>query len=203
MEQAVYFPCEGLELEGLIERQSQELGVVITHPHPLYGGDMHNHVVEIIYRAYAEGGFTTLRFNFRGVGRSQGQHDEGRAEQADVRAAVDYLAQEGIEQVDLAGYSFGAWVNALAATGGLQARRMVMVSPPVAFVDFAKISALPNLQLVVAGNHDDFAPVAGIQQQLPQWNPTAAMETVDGCDHFYSGRTRQLEQILQQYISER
>lgn len=202
MEQPVHFLSANLELEGLIDWQDEKKGVVITHPHPMYGGDMHNHVVEIIRRAYANSGYTTLRFNFRGAGRSRGRHDEGRGEQSDVRAAVALLKDKGIEPVNLTGYSFGAWVSALALTGGLQAGRLVMVSPPVAFIDFAEIQALPNLHLVVTGSRDDIAPVQLIQQRMPQWNPTAAIEIIDGCDHFYSGCSRQLEIIITRHIAD-
>ena len=203
MEQAVDFASENLQLEGIIERCDGNRGAVVTHPHPLYGGDMQNHVVEIICRAYVRNGFTTLRFNFRGAGRSQGRYDEGRGEQHDVRAAVAFLKDSGIGQVDLAGYSFGAWVNALAAVGGLQTEKMLMVSPPIAFIDFSDIAALPNLQLVVAGSRDDFAPASQLQQRVPLWNPTAVLEIIDGGDHFYSGSARQLEQILTRHIADR
>ena len=202
MEQAVLFASENLELEGMIERREGMRGVVVTHPHPLYGGDMDNMVVETICQAYGQCGFTTLRFNFRGAGRSQGRYDEGRGEQNDVRAALGLLKDDGIQQIDLAGYSFGAWINALAVTGGLQAQRLVMVSPPVAFIDFADIGALPDLQLVVTGSRDDIAPVERIRQQLPLWNPDTALEIIDGCDHFYSGYSRQLKQTVIDHIAD-
>ena len=201
MEQAVLFGSENLELEGMLHTRDDKRGVVVTHPHPLYGGDMDNHVVETICQAYGQCGFTTLRFNFRGAGRSQGRYDEGRGEQNDLRAAVALLKDEGIEQIDLAGYSFGAWINALAVTAGLQTQRLVMVSPPVAFIDFADIGALTDLKLVVTGSRDDIAPVERIQQQLPLWNPEAAMEIIEHCDHFYSGCTRQLEQSIIGHIA--
>ncbi len=203
MEQPVHFLSENLELEAMIDRQDEKNGVVITHPHPLHGGDMHNHVVDVLRQAYAQNGFTTLRFNFRGAGRSQGLYDEGRGEQSDVRAAVTFLKEKGVREVDLAGYSFGAWVNALAVTGGLQTERLVMVSPPVAFVGFDGVGELPNLQLVVTGSRDDFAPADQIQPQLPQWNPATAMEIIEGCDHFYSGHGRELEEIITRHLADR
>lgn len=199
MEQSVSFLSEEFELEAVIDRRDAPRGAVVTHPHPLYGGDMNNHVVGIICRAYARRGYTTLRFNFRGAGRNQGSYDEGRGEQNDVRAAVAFLKDNGAQQVVLAGYSFGAWVNALAAAGGLQAWRLVMVSPPVAFVDFSAIAALPNLQLVVTGSRDEYAPVDQIQRHLSLWNPKASMEVIAGSDHFYSGHGRQLGQIIVQH----
>ena len=200
MEQTVPFVSANHSLEARLDRRDPQRGVVITHPHPLYGGNMDNPVVDAIRRAYAQCGYTTLRFNFRGVGGSQGRHDNGRGEQDDVKAAVALLTECGVEQVDLAGYSFGAWVNALSITGGLQVHRLVMVSPPVALIAFDGVGALPSLQLVVTGSRDDIAPADLVQRQLSQWNPTAAMEIIDGCDHFYSGHARQLRAALARHL---
>lgn len=196
MERPFQFFSDGLQLQGLLHRQSAKHAVVLTHPHPLYGGDMNNHVVEIIRRAYAKSGYTTLRFNFRGTGGSQGRYDDGKAEQGDVRAAVSLLKDEGVEQVDVAGYSFGAWVSALAFCAGLPAKRLTMVSPPVAFIDFTQIGELPDLHLVVTGSRDDIAPSAVIVELLPRWNPRVTLNIVEGADHFYTDCGKQLEQTL-------
>ena len=198
----IHFPSDDLALEARIDQRDGTEGVVVTHPHPLYGGSMDNHVVDAVCMAYARKGFTTLRFNFRGAGRSQGSYDEGRGEQNDVRAAVAYLQDQGMVQIDLAGYSFGAWINALAITEGLQANRLVMVSPPVAFIDFAGIGALPGLHLVVTGSRDEFAPVAQIRQQMPLWNPTSVLEVIEGCDHFYSDCGPDLADTITRHIAE-
>jgi len=114
MEESISFLSESYQLEGLLDKSSIDNGVVITHPHPLYGGDMNNFIVDLIVRAYQKKGFTTLRFNFRGTGKSQGNYDDGTGEQEDVRAAIATLSKMDIKKIDLAGYSFGAWVNALA-----------------------------------------------------------------------------------------
>ena len=107
-EERVTFSSGELSLEGLLRRGESDRGVVISHPHPLYGGEMRNQVVGIIQEVFAGKGWTTLRFNFRGVGRSQGEYDEGVGEQEDVRAAVRYLKEIKIKEIYLAGYSFGA-----------------------------------------------------------------------------------------------
>ncbi|MEJ2024042.1 MAG: alpha/beta hydrolase, partial [Deltaproteobacteria bacterium] len=109
------FRSGDLVLEGLLTRADGSRGVVVTHPHPLYGGNMQNNVVRAITRAYREAGYTTLRFNFRGVGASQGGFDNGRGEQKDVEAALQYRLSLGCDWLDLAGYSFGSWVNAMGA----------------------------------------------------------------------------------------
>jgi len=196
MEKQINFQSEDLTLEGLHHRGSSDHGVVITHPHPLYGGDMFNHVVSAVTEVYQDLGYSTLRFNFRGVGGSQGRFGDGVGEQADVAAAVACLDTHGIATVDLAGYSFGAWVNACWVGQGATVQRMVMVSPPVAFIEFTDLGDFDCLKLVVTGDRDDIAPPAMIQQHLPAWNPTARLEIIKGADHFYSGRLNQLKTIL-------
>ena len=196
MEQTVFFESGELELEGLLCKQSGDRAVVVTHPHPLYGGDMHNPVVETTARAYQIKGYTTLRFNFRGMGRSRGSYDDGNGERQDVLAALSYISRMGFKKIDLAGYSFGAWVNAHTETNHGDYERMVMVSPPVAFMDFSSVSDLPRLVLVVAGSRDDIGPTEMIRQYLPSWNPTARFEIIPEADHFYAGALDALEEVL-------
>ncbi len=201
MEEKVCFRSGDFELEGLFESGGTGRGVVITHPHPLYGGDMHNPVVEVIRRAYRSKAVATLRFNFRGTGRSGGRYDNGAGEQNDVLAALCCLKETGIETIDLCGYSFGAWVNALTVCRAGGTEDLVMVSPPVGFVDFSAITSLPGLRLVVTGSRDEIAPPDTIRQMLPAWNPAAGLEVIDGADHFYSRYTRRLEEVLAQRTS--
>jgi len=208
METIATFISDSFEIEGQLAEGNQPKGVVITHPHPLYGGDMYNNVVAAVSRTYQKIGATTLRFNFRGVGGSQGNYGDGIGEQEDVRAAIAYLADLGIRQIDLAGYSFGAWVNALAVNDGLKVDNMIMVSPPVAFIDFKSISDLRSLKLIVTGSQDDIAPADMVAKSYPIWNPTAKFEVISGADHFYGGFTDRLEEVLllnleynEQYIS--
>ena len=203
MEEKISFLSDGYEIEGRFEKSSLQKGVVITHPHPLYGGDMHNNVVAAIARLYCQKGYTTLRFNFRGVGNSQGSHDNGLGEQEDVRAAVAYLAGLSIGQIDLVGYSFGAWVNALSIINKPQLANMVMISPPVAFINFDSISNLNNLKLIVTGSRDDIAPPDLIKKSYTAWNAAAQFEVINGADHFYAGYIDKLEDILMAYLEGR
>ena len=203
MEEKIRFLSDGYEIEGRLEKSSLQKGVVITHPHPLYGGDMHNNVVAAIARLYRQKGYTTLRFNFRGVGNSQGSHDNGLGEQEDVRAAVAYLAGLSVGQIDLAGYSFGAWVNALSIINKPQLVNMVMISPPVAFIDFDSISDLNNLKLIVTGSRDDIAPPDLIKKSYGAWNAAAKFEVINGADHFYTGYLDKLAAILAAYLEGR
>ena len=196
MEEHITFKSEPGLIEGRLGQAGPDKGVVITHPHPLYGGNMDNPVVKAIAKAFQQRGYTTLRFNFRGVGGSQGSFDDGIGEMDDVVAAVSYLTESGTSHLHLAGYSFGAWVNAglIARTPGIET--MVMVSPPVAFIDFKNIDAIDCLKLIVTGSRDDIAPPGRIKQIRPKWNPQARFEIIDGADHFYWGYLDRLEEVL-------
>ena len=200
-EELIFFMAGAIRIEGLLQMKSGDKGVVITHPHPLYGGSMHNNVVESLVQAYQQAGYTTLRFNFRGVGGSQGEYDNGQGEQEDVNAALHYLAEQGKNVVDLAGYSFGAWVNTLTRPPLDAVHRMIMVSPPVAFLDFGPPQSIPQLKLVVAGSHDEIAPPELIKTILPNWNSSVRLEIVEGADHFYGAHTGKLESILTDYLA--
>jgi len=197
MENVIYFTSGGLRLAGALARAEGGKGVIIAHPHPLYGGDMENPVVRAIQQAYFQQGFSTLRFNFRGVGASAGRFDNGVGERADVQAALAWAADLGMTDIDLAGYSFGAWVNA-----GLGAfcRRMVMVSPPVAFMDFGPPAPIANLGLIVTGGRDEIAPPDKIAGYRSAWNPQAAFEMIPEADHFYTGFLQTLENKIGAHI---
>ncbi len=192
----IKFLSETYEIEGLLNLRDEKKGVVVTHPHPLYGGDMNNLVVESIVHVYHMKGYSTLKFNFRGVGRSQGAYDNGLGEQKDVLSALSFLADMGMERIDLAGYSFGAWVNAHALQKDTLAEQMIMVSPPVGFMDFRSIVTMNSLKFVVTGNRDDIAPANVIEKMISTWNPNARFEVIDGADHFYGGYLDQLEACL-------
>jgi len=161
---------------------------------------MYNPVVESISHVYQRKGMTTLRFNFRGVGSSEGSYGDGIGEGEDVLAAVCYLREKGQGQIDLAGYSFGAWVNAHLDPGDAAINTMIMVSPPVAFMAFDAGLSLPQLGLVVSGSQDEIAPPDKIQGLMPGWNPRASFKGIQGADHFYFGFFKELESVLTEYI---
>jgi len=196
----IEFNSGGLALEGLYTRGTSTHGVVVTHPHPLYGGNMQNPVVQTIADAYLDAGFGCLQFNFRGVGRSAGQFDNGRGEQDDVAAAVDWLAARGGGDVGLAGYSFGSWVNAHLTPERATVSHQVMVSPPVAFIDFADVQRIPALKFVVTGGRDDIAPPDMVAPLLPRWHPSAKMEIIRDADHFYGGCLGQLKSVIGAFL---
>ena len=200
-EEKIRFLSKDLLIEGLVCIQEGEKGVVITHPHSLYGGTMYNQVVETLVEVYQDKGFSTLRFNFRGVEGSEGSYDEGKGEQEDVRSALRYMYERGKRNIDLAGYSFGAWVNAKINDTDSLCRRIVMISPPVTFLDFTFLSFNPKIRLVVAGGKDDIAPADKIKNDINIWNPKANFEVIEGADHFYTGRIDSLKSILSRFIS--
>jgi len=200
MEQPVSFHCDELCLSGLLHRAAGDRAAIITHPHPLYGGDMHNPVVEIITRAYQSAGYSTLRFNFRGTGRSQGEFGGGTEETDDIAAAVAYLTADGMVEPELAGYSFGAWVCALGAEKFRKIRRIIMVAPPVDFTDFKDVRRIPALSAVITGSEDPFAPPERIGAMIPGWSPSARLVVIDGADHFFSGFDRELEKAMAEAV---
>ena len=178
-ERAFSFVSGGLELDGMLHEGEGQLAAIVLHPHPLYGGDMDNHVVLALRAAFADAGATTLRFNFRGAGRSHGVHDAGRGEADDARAAMRELRDlRPACRMVLAGYSFGAQVAAAVASAERLAG-LVLVSPPVA------LGALPPLPegvdtLIVTGEWDDIAPperLAGLA------GPRCRVAVVEGASH--------------------
>ncbi len=195
MEERLFFESGDLKLEACLDLQPGGKGVVVTHPHPLYGGDMENLVVELIAGVYRKKGFSTLRFNFRGAGASDGVYSNGTGEAQDVRAAAELLKRKGADRIHLAGYSFGAWVNAQMNCENIF-ESMVMVSPPVAFMDFGPAKPIESLSLVVTGSADELAPPSLLEKYVPAWNPSAFLEIIEGADHFFWEKFRTLDEVL-------
>jgi hypothetical protein len=174
--------------------------VVITHPHPLYGGSMDNPVVMAIADSFFERGFTTLRFNFRGTCNSTGMFDNGEGEQEDVRAALSSLITAGYEKISLVGYSFGARMNACVVSKGCEIKDHIMVSPPVGFMSFDEIKKMPLTGLIITGANDEVAPKDLIQEHINQWQIDSQYEIIENCDHFYSNSLDRLKAILIDYL---
>jgi alpha/beta superfamily hydrolase len=163
-------------------------GVVICHPHPLYGGDMENPVVVRVQEVCAALGLATLRFNFRGVGASTGVHGAGIGEQDDAAAALDHLAKSiGSGVLAVAGYSFGARIAALVAGRDTRIRGIALVAPPLAMFDFGFLADTGAPTLVVAGTRDQYCPADELARfaAARPWMKTA---TIEGADHFFFGK---------------
>ena len=200
MEKKVWIMDRGLMLEGRYHYVRGEKGsAVITHPHPSYGGNMDNPVVLQLAKSFNKKGYSTLRFNFRGVGASTGIHDGGEAEMEDVRSALAFIDHP---RLYLAGYSFGSRVNAgfMASDFGQGVVDHIMVSPPVAFMSFEGVGRPHNTGLVITGARDEIAPPEGVQEQMDIWENPGQLEIIPGADHFYSGALHILARTLEAYL---
>jgi alpha/beta superfamily hydrolase len=162
-------------------------GIVLCHPHPLYGGDMDSGVVIRAAEACAARKRATLRFNFRGVGASTGKHDDGRGEQDDVRAALAALRRRlpAGAAIGLAGYSFGAAVAA-AVAGTTPVAGLALIAPPVRVVRMTPPPAVSGPCLVVVGAEDQYCPPAALDE-LRSAIPTITLTVIEGADHFFFG----------------
>lgn len=166
------------------------LGVVICHPHPLYGGDMNNDVVIALQRAFANEGFSTLRFNFRGVGASGGRYGNGVGEVDDLVAACHFMRHRGVEELFGAGYSFGSWIL-LKGYRRENFKGLVLVAPPLGVLDFSGLqlpSTVPSI--IIVGDKDEFCP----RSQLERWiggersyeqRSQHRLFVIDGENHFF------------------
>jgi hypothetical protein len=178
-----------LSLEALLAvPDSPTAGVVICHPHPLYGGDMDNPVVVRVQEVCAPLGFATLRFNFRGVGASGGVHGSGVGEQDDAAAALDTLAKAiGNRALAIAGYSFGSRIAALVGGRDGRVTGMALIAPPLAMSDFDFLEDRRIPTLAVAGTRDQYCPPDAFARfaAARPWIKTVAIE---GADHFFFGK---------------
>lgn len=187
-------------LEGYLNRQKTGKAVVLAHPHPLYGGNMDVPLICRMAACFQSAGITTLRFNFRGTGGSSGEFDNGRGEQDDVRSALAFLSDQGYDQLFLAGYSFGSWVNAHVVSAGVDVCDHIMVSPPAALLSFDRVEQLPNTGLIITGENDDLAPVYLVEDLLSKWKITPQVAVISNADHFYVGALDELGKILLDYL---
>lgn len=204
MEEEVSIPGPGLTLEGRLSAGAAPGGVVITHPHPLFGGDMANNVVRTAARALTARGMSALRFNFRGVGRSTGTYGGGLDEADDVAAALAFLKSRVPGPYYVVGYSFGAAVAGRALLQGLDADGAVFVAPPIAFMDLSFLPRVPGLRLILVGDRDDLCPLPSLSALLadhppPPGETPAAVKVIEGADHFFGGAEEILFRALRDF----
>lgn len=170
---------DGLRLEARLHDGAGSLAAVVMHPHPQYGGDMDNHVVVAVCESLASVGATTLRFNFRGVGQSEGAFDDGRGEAEDGRAAIASLrANAPSAKLMVVGYSFGAMI-AVAVAEAAEPAALVLISPPLTMSTLAMLPPGPRT-LVVSGDHDAISPTAAVMGLASE---TVTAKVVKGVDH--------------------
>jgi alpha/beta superfamily hydrolase len=178
----------------------------VLHPHPQYGGTMNNKVVYTIYHTFVKRGFATLRFNFRGVGRSQGVYDNGQGELADAAAALDWL--QGFNQNAaacwIAGYSFGAWIAMQLLMRRPEIGGFVTVSPPANLFDFSFLAPCPSSGLIVHGTDDDLVPESDAIKLADRLKIQRGIKVtyvpIDGATHFYEGEEEELSAEIGKYL---
>ena len=199
----VTFASGTLELEGELHAPPGAAGAaVICHPHPLYGGNMQNDVVLAIDEGLRHTGFATLRFNFRGVGRSQGGYESGVGEQEDVRAAVDeILRRSGLSSCTLAGYSFGAMMVVQVGPLVSTAERLVLVAPPLSFGSLGALAACGKPKLFVVGDRDAYCKVTELESALANVAEPKTKRIVAGADHFFGGHDDEVRDAVQQFVA--
>jgi len=197
-EEAIFLTSGAIRLDARWSPQPGERGAVVCHPHPLYGGDMDNYVVVALTQALNSCGFSALRFNFRGVGESEGRHGEGIAEREDLKSACDFLAAQGKKDIVVAGYSFGAWV-ACNAAGNLSATSLALVSPPIAMMNF-DFHALPIPFWVICGERDAFCPEKQLGKSLAGAPQFKELKWIAKADHFYAGQIKQISAAVTEWF---
>jgi len=189
----VAFNSGSLSLEGMLaipEGTGPFPAVVVCHPHPLYGGNMDNNIVAGVCKALGQLSLISLRFNFRGVGRSEGKFGQGVGEQQDVGAAISFAST--IERVDraaigLAGYSAGAGFAIPVVLGDTHIKAFAAISPPLSMFDFETLKSYPKAKLFISGSRDNFTPVSQFLQFCRNLPEPKEYATIEGADHFWWG----------------
>ena len=179
---------------------------LLLHPHPLYGGTMNNPIVMELYNIFDALGFSTFRFNFRGVGKSEGKFDNGLGELADAAAALDWVQRQNpnTNQCWVSGFSFGAVICMQLLMRRPEINRFVSVSPQPNLYDFNFLAPCPASGLIVHGKKDEIAPLDDVQklaQKLQaQKNITVEYEEISGANHFYDNEIPKLKKVIENYI---
>ena len=179
---------------------------LLLHPHPLYGGTMNNPIVMELYNIFDALGFSTFRFNFRGVGKSEGKFDNGLGELADAAAALDWVQRQNpnTNQCWVSGFSFGAVICMQLLMRRPEITRFVSVSPQPNLYDFNFLAPCPASGLIVHGKKDEIAPLDEVQklaQKLQaQKNITVEYEEISGANHFYDNEIPKLKKVIENYI---
>ncbi len=189
-------------LEAELHEGNGAGGVVICHPHPLYGGSMRNNVVDAIQDGFAECGFTTLKFNFRGVGGSTGSYDEGNGEAGDVAAACRFLKENaGIrDNLVLAGYSFGAWASSRALGEIGDGWTLFFVAYPFSVYPVDALRAVTGRIYLVGGSADDISPLNDLMQLYGELRAEKYLKVIPST-HFFNGKEDEISAFIIEHFS--
>ena len=203
MEEHVTFAVGDITLEGLLwaPPQTPTIGVVLCHPHPLYGGNMQNNIVSALADTFQQAGMATLRFNFRGVGRSGGEHGGGEVEVEDVKAAVAYLlSRQAVPTIVVAGYSFGSMVGLRAGAADPRVQKLIGVALPVGVGDPSFLLNVTKPKLLISGDRDNYSPIPALQSLFAKLPDPKALVTVPGADHFFWGQEEEVAKATVEFL---
>lgn len=196
-------------LEALLNMgsESARFAAVVCHPHPLFGGTLHNKVVFYAMKALNSFGFPVLRFNFRGAGLSQGQHDQGTGEVEDVRAALDWMNEKYHLPLLFAGFSFGAAIGLRAACPEGRVEAAIGLGVPVAPIEsrnyeFEFLKTCIKPKLFVSGARDQFGPKAELEKLVSSLPPPKKLVIIEDADHFFEGRLREMRETVEAWVHE-
>jgi len=174
---------------------------LVCHPHPLFGGTMHNKVVFQTAKALHQHGAAVLRFNFRGVGHSEGNHDNGRGEQDDALAAIDYLAGEFPGRpILVAGFSFGSRVGLQVGCADARVDRLIGLGLPVDKMDLGFLRECSKPKLIIQGGSDQFGSRKNLEALFATLPEPKKLEIVDGADHFFTGRLEKVTAAVDAWL---
>jgi alpha/beta superfamily hydrolase len=190
----------GLVETLLQEREGEHPAVValVCHPHPLYGGTLNNKVVHRVASTLFARGAAVLRFNFRGVGRSEGLHDRGRGEMQDALALLDWLRRRHPDaEAWAAGFSFGSWVASRAAAAEPAVKRLILVAPPVHTQTFEEMRTCEVPKLVIQGTADDVCRPENLERVYPTWAEPKRLVRVEGASHFFDRKLTELGEAIE------
>ncbi len=193
-------------LEAVLQYDPQipaRFSAIICHPHPLFGGTMHNKVVFRAARAALLEGMPALRFNFRGVGKSGGAFADGVGEEGDVRAALDYLSRRfSGSQIILMGFSFGSAIGLRAGEADGRVVALVGMGIAVSRQDYSFLSSSAKPKLFVQGTLDEFGPRADVQRLFDTLQPPKKIHWVEGAGHFFNGRLGEVVSAVRSFLRE-
>jgi uncharacterized protein len=200
----LFIPGAAGHLESILELDPSShphLAAVVCHPHPQYGGTMHNKVVFRAAKAALRAGVPALRFNFRGVGESGGTYGGGIGERDDVRAALDYL-QSRFPKTPLCvvGFSFGAWVGLTVGAADPRVGALVGLGLPVASYDLGFLREVSKPKLFVQGTLDEFGPADQMQTLYDSLPEPKQIYWVQGVDHFFAGKLEEVQTAVQEFL---
>ncbi|MBM3515739.1 MAG: alpha/beta hydrolase [Alphaproteobacteria bacterium] len=207
----VIFVGPGGRLEGRYHHCDKPRAPIalILHPHPQHGGTMNNKVVYNLYYSFVNKGFSVLRFNFRGVGRSQGEFDNGMGELSDAASALDWMqtVNPSAPACWVAGFSFGAWIGMQLLMRRPEIEGFVSVAPPANMYDFSFLAPCPSSGIIVQGTDDDVVPESSVEKFVNklkmQKNISIDYSLVKGANHFFKDHLEQLTKVVEGYLSTR